>query len=879
MKGSKENTRKKQNKDTGKKDGTGETSQPCMNPQIVLERVNIKKWRRTQSETDISAIDKEKKFKEIASQVCRLNEDERSISLTPDKEEKIGRNRPETTGQYKIFNEFICKKEEERINREEKEMIDRIDDPNYNPELTARREKWIRIENDKTEYFRTAPLADVAAELWERIRRINVIADQRNKIKGEIAGKIREAVVTMRAASIILNQRANEKESEKENKLLMEINLLKRDNERLEQRYQQLAEQFENIQLRMRMGRGDPLALHEGEVPLPQRERKKRTERYSPLPKSKEIQIENEAKRTPLPDKDMEIQLDQIGKENEEGEQMDIDIVTATKKIFRTMSQEQEGEKETLTKAKKLPMIKKMIQVEPSFSKEEKEVTDQIDKQLAYLREQVNNLKKLKSEVRINATIQNVSKSGNFPKKDENRNKEEGKTQENRKRELEHVQPLEKEELRRKTKKVTPTLKKENNITEKEGPTGTSKPKESWVEVVKKGKKKKEQGIETNKSTARKEDTSKKQVSSSSQVKPKTKTPPKTAAVTITCPTGKYEETLREARSKIKIEDLKIENMKGRRAMTGAFLFEISGEDKDAKAETLTQKLKEVFAGREEVKIARPQKTAEIRIKDLDASIKEAEVQEAIARVGQCQLEEIKVGPIRRIPNGMGTIWAKCPIDAANKVAEKGKIAIGWIYARTEILAERPLQCFKCLEGGHVRQNCPKEIDRSKNCYRCGSEEHIARDCKGVVKCIACADAGLPDKHRTGGQTCASARKKVPGKREIIQTSTSTSKDPKQEKGRGEPTNKVEASGSNIVSKDPNQWVSQGNKTAVNKLKTRTRARGERSDSEDEREEKAKKISGKRRRTRTIIKDGNDTSEMDAEATSEVEAESEDSNL
>ncbi|XP_029159164.1 serine/arginine-rich splicing factor RS2Z33-like [Nylanderia fulva] len=103
--------------------------------------------------------------------------------------------------------------------------------------------------------------------------------------------------------------------------------------------------------------------------------------------------------------------------------------------------------------------------------------------------------------------------------------------------------------------------------------------------------------------------------------------------------------------------------------------------------------------------------------------------------------------------------WVRCPIKAANIVAKKAKIQVGWAQARVEILEDRPLQCYKCLEGGHVRARCPNKADRSGKCYRCGQEGHEAKTCEAPVHCAVCGDKNLPANHRTGGKACKPVQK------------------------------------------------------------------------------------------------------------------------
>ncbi|KAM0727856.1 putative 50 kDa protein in type I retrotransposable element R1DM [Formica fusca] len=102
----------------------------------------------------------------------------------------------------------------------------------------------------------------------------------------------------------------------------------------------------------------------------------------------------------------------------------------------------------------------------------------------------------------------------------------------------------------------------------------------------------------------------------------------------------------------------------------------------------------------------------------------------------------------------MGTLWVQCPVAATVKVVAAGKIHVGWTMARVESLSARPLQCFRCLERGHVREQCSSQIDRSGCCYNCGSSGHKASNCVNKTHCVLCTEAGLPAGHRVGSEAC-----------------------------------------------------------------------------------------------------------------------------
>jgi len=156
----------------------------------------------------------------------------------------------------------------------------------------------------------------------------------------------------------------------------------------------------------------------------------------------------------------------------------------------------------------------------------------------------------------------------------------------------------------------------------------------------------------------------------------------------MTCPNGKYAEKIREARGKINLDEIGIAELNITRAVTGGYKFEISGEDRVAKADRLAAKLHKGVAG---IKVTRPCKLTGMRVKNLDASIASEEVQAALAREGQCSLDEVKVGVIKRPPDGLGTLWAQCPLVSANRIEKSGKIRVGWATLKIEILPDRSL--------------------------------------------------------------------------------------------------------------------------------------------------------------------------------------------
>ncbi|XP_052755164.1 uncharacterized protein LOC128201631 [Galleria mellonella] len=89
-----------------------------------------------------------------------------------------------------------------------------------------------------------------------------------------------------------------------------------------------------------------------------------------------------------------------------------------------------------------------------------------------------------------------------------------------------------------------------------------------------------------------------------------------------------------------------------------------------------------------------------------------------------------------------------------------GRVRIGWVSAKAELLRQRPLRCFRCLEEGHVRASCSHEQDRSGLCYRCGNEGHKAAMCAADPKCAVCSAQGRPSDHWVGSKACTPPKKR-----------------------------------------------------------------------------------------------------------------------
>ncbi|XP_072948710.1 uncharacterized protein [Epargyreus clarus] len=244
---------------------------------------------------------------------------------------------------------------------------------------------------------------------------------------------------------------------------------------------------------------------------------------------------------------------------------------------------------------------------------------------------------------------------------------------------------------------------------------------------------------------------------------------PKSAAVAVTVPEGSeitYAEVMKTAKAQIQLADLGIPSLRQKKAINGGLLLEIFGEDCAGKADALARKLQETVAEMG-VRVARPTKQGEAWVMDLDDSVTQQNVANAIAGACGCIASDVRVREIRRRPSALGTAWVRCSLIAIHKLAAAKRLLVGWVSARVEVLPARSLQCFRCLEMGHARQKCTSTKDRSALCYVCGEPGHKASQCgaQWVFASEAKApghwserDSGHGCRLNTGRWACASKR-------------------------------------------------------------------------------------------------------------------------
>ncbi|XP_052738123.1 uncharacterized protein LOC128198183 [Bicyclus anynana] len=289
------------------------------------------------------------------------------------------------------------------------------------------------------------------------------------------------------------------------------------------------------------------------------------------------------------------------------------------------------------------------------------------------------------------------------------------------------------------------------------GPSGATPVADSWATVVgRKAKKASRQATSTAATPAAAPKTS---PAAATKKDERSLAPHKNAAVIITVTSDAlkkgvtYAQVLELAEQKINLQDLGIgAGFKIRRAATGARLLELPQGQTQEQAEALAVRLQTALEGVAEVN--RPTKTVTLKVTGLDDSATAEKIATAVAQAGGCLQTAVKVSEVQPGLRGVGSAIVYCPVDAAKKVCDSGRLLVGWSSAGVRALEQRPLRCFRCMSMGHTGPVCPSKKDRSRLCFRCGGDGHKAAGCVGTMRCAVCGDAGLSSGHIMGSNNC-----------------------------------------------------------------------------------------------------------------------------
>jgi hypothetical protein len=179
-------------------------------------------------------------------------------------------------------------------------------------------------------------------------------------------------------------------------------------------------------------------------------------------------------------------------------------------------------------------------------------------------------------------------------------------------------------------------------------------------------------------------------------------------------------------RRSIPLTEIGVKSIGMRKTVTGAIVIKMPGDKGREKVSQLATHISRVLDPTA-VKVAAPTRTAELKLVGIDISIEKEELRQALALAAECGVAEVQVGEIGASRGSLGAAYVKCPVAEARKLAQAGKVALGWSTARVIAIPKALCHCFKCLETGHTRVTCVITVDRGHLCYRCGGSGHRAR--------------------------------------------------------------------------------------------------------------------------------------------------------
>ena len=111
----------------------------------------------------------------------------------------------------------------------------------------------------------------------------------------------------------------------------------------------------------------------------------------------------------------------------------------------------------------------------------------------------------------------------------------------------------------------------------------------------------------------------------------------------------------------VDLEPLGIAALRPKRAASGALIIAIPGPDSQEKADTLAVALGAATLGRG-VRVTRPQRWGEVRVRGLTELATPAMVRDAMAAAGECAVGDVHVGEFRRDNAGLFAAYARCPL-------------------------------------------------------------------------------------------------------------------------------------------------------------------------------------------------------------------------
>lgn len=225
-----------------------------------------------------------------------------------------------------------------------------------------------------------------------------------------------------------------------------------------------------------------------------------------------------------------------------------------------------------------------------------------------------------------------------------------------------------------------------------------------------------------------------------------------------------FAKTVPAIKSFVSPSELGAPVAKIRASKEGHAIFEFA---RTAKAHTAANKLSEEITQKlsESAGIASQLgRLAEAEVVDLDPTVTEAEVLEALRRVVPESMTDAESETDLIRITGLWATRAGTQIATATMsralLPRLSKVTIGWTVAKIRPRAPRVARCYKCHGFGHDSWSCSGP-DLTGLCRKCGQNGHHKAQCTtGHGRCVACERDGLQfTDHRTGSAGCQARRR------------------------------------------------------------------------------------------------------------------------